>query len=151
MELVTTGSDVTTQYINASGYASHNLVLVILRKPTKEGILHKMLKTSIFAVLVACAIFFLFTGKWITCYDVTWKQVCQVFWSIIDLICEMCPIRRHQCGLRSRASPDNTNTPSIILDNIDSGVNWQTEINMTQSISFFGKIRIILMINRSIK
>jgi hypothetical protein len=37
--------------------------LAILRTLTKEGISHKMLKTSTFAVLAAFAIFFLFTGK----------------------------------------------------------------------------------------
>jgi hypothetical protein len=63
VELVTTGSDVTTQYINASGDVSHNLLLGILRNLTKEGMSHKMLKTSMFVVLVACGIFFLFTGK----------------------------------------------------------------------------------------
>lgn len=123
MELVTTGSDVTTQYINASGDVSHNLLLGILRNLTKEGMSHKMLKTSMFVVLVACGIFFLFTGKWIPCYDVTWKQVYKVFWSMIDFICEVCHVSGHQCRFRSRAPPDNTNTSLIILDNIDSDIN----------------------------
>jgi hypothetical protein len=65
LKLVTTGTDVTTQYINASGEVPHNLLVLysILRNLTKEGTSHKMLKTSIFVVLVAYAAFFLFTGK----------------------------------------------------------------------------------------
>jgi hypothetical protein len=46
----------------------------------------------------------------------------------------MCHIRRGQCGFRSQASPNNTNTSLIILDNIDSGIKRLTDINMIQLI-----------------
>lgn len=50
---------------------------------------------------------------------------------------------------RLQASPNNMNMSLTILDNIDAGTDRQTEKNMVLLI--FGKMRIVLSMNKSMK